>query len=370
MAPNPNRLHNRSHAACRKRHFHVVSTDVRIESEDGSVSDLAGFPAWYWQVLGVLCGLALGILLGAIRMRRRATQPAEAQPQAGANGSTPAARQASANGTGPSEADRLPRVMVPPPSAPKQAPASVRANGPEAPAHAGKRGKPAATAPNASRSGSPGIDVTAAPAPNSPPSPPRPAAAPAVVATSPAAATPPASSGARQAGSPSRPNIAPPAAAPLAAPPSAGAGTPGLAEPAPPAAAPPPAAPDAVAVLQEYTAELLEQLRNTHSSHAQELQTRAQQTLEERRRHEGLLEGLRQEHSAELSRLMATLTEQVDQLHQQYGQRIRQLEADIERLRMMGTPTTVSPAELPARDSRAPGTAEPASASASSPPAS
>jgi len=102
-----------------------------------------------------------------------------------------------------------------------------------------------------------------------------------------------------------------------------------------------------VAALQTYTSELLEQLRNIQASQAQEAQERQLQAQAERRRHESQLEGLRQEHSAELGRLMNTMVEQVDNLHQEYARRIKELEAETLRLRQLN-PSAQAAAATPA----------------------
>ncbi len=93
------------------------------------------------------------------------------------------------------------------------------------------------------------------------------------------------------------------------------------------------AAQEALVVLQAQNAELQAQLKALQATQAQDAQERLNLLQTERRRHESALEALRQEHSTELGRLMSTMVEQVDTLHQSYGARIKSLEQEVERLR-------------------------------------
>jgi uncharacterized protein YsxB (DUF464 family) len=90
---------------------------------------------------------------------------------------------------------------------------------------------------------------------------------------------------------------------------------------------------EALAALQALNAELQAQVKSLQTAQAQEVQERQVLLQTERRRYESALEHIRQEHSAELSRLMSTMVEQVDTLHQSYGVRIKSLEQEVERWR-------------------------------------
>ncbi|WP_157725550.1 hypothetical protein [Vitreoscilla filiformis] len=208
------------------------------------MNGLADIPALYWQILGALCGLALGIGLGAIRQRRqRDADAAKARPpeRVHATGVASVGRSQDAGG----------RVRGKP-LAPE--PAGIRRNGAE-------------------RTVSP-VTVPAALSPQVNP-------APASADTQAAQA----------------------------------------------------AAQEALMVLQAQNAELQAQLKALQATQAQDAQERLSLLQTERRRHESALEALRQEHSTELGRLMSTMVEQVDTLHQSYGARIKSLEQDVERLR-------------------------------------
>lgn len=197
------------------------------------MNGLVESPTLYWQILGALCGLALGIGLGAIRQRRQR------------HGGTKARTPDRANAGSPAGASRLPDVSVkpPPPAIPKSRPPSSTRRS------------------SAEREGPPPL----APA------------------------------GGQEA--------------------SGGASS------------------ELVTTLQASNAELQAQIKSLQAAQAQEAQERLTLLQTERRRHEGALESLRQEHCTELSRLMSTMVEQVDGLHQSYGVRIKALEQEVERLR-------------------------------------
>jgi small-conductance mechanosensitive channel len=44
---------------------------------------MADIPAWYWQVLGAIFGLGLGVLIGALRRKNKVVRPKQREPQAG-----------------------------------------------------------------------------------------------------------------------------------------------------------------------------------------------------------------------------------------------------------------------------------------------
>lgn len=215
-----------------------------FELGDHGVNGLADIPALYWQILGALCGLALGVGLGAIRQRRqRDADAAKARPSERIHtvGAAGGGRSLDAGGRG--------RVKSPVPE-----PAVSRRSGAE-------RTMPPVTVPAAL---SPQVS---------------PASVSADVQAAQAAAQ------------------------------------------------------EALAVLQAQNAELQAQLKALQATQAQDAQERLSLLQTERRRHESALEALRQEHSAELGRLMSAMVEQVDTLHQSYGVRIKSLEQDVERLR-------------------------------------
>jgi hypothetical protein len=42
---------------------------------------MADIPAWYWQVLGAIFGLGLGVLIGALRRKSKVARPKKREPQ-------------------------------------------------------------------------------------------------------------------------------------------------------------------------------------------------------------------------------------------------------------------------------------------------
>lgn len=83
---------------------------------------MADVPVWYWQVLGALCGLGLGIWLGALRQRRARNPRPGAAPGNVNQGAAPTT------------------LMAPPPSAPAPLGMAVAPSAPmplQAPAGAG-----------------------------------------------------------------------------------------------------------------------------------------------------------------------------------------------------------------------------------------
>jgi hypothetical protein len=44
---------------------------------------MVDIPAWYWQVLGAICGLGLGVLIGALRRKNKVARPKRREPQPG-----------------------------------------------------------------------------------------------------------------------------------------------------------------------------------------------------------------------------------------------------------------------------------------------
>ena len=214
------------------------------------MNGLAGVPAVYWQILGALCGLALGIWLGAMHQHwRRRSDPSSDQPPK-PDSATLSSAPSSARG----------RVA-----------ASVSSSAERSGSKASVRSKSTAT-------GHPAAPVrrgSASPAP--------------------------------------RERETAPVTVSAALEPS-----------------------ETMLALQSNNTELLAQLKAMQSAQNQEAQERHTLLQMERRRHENLLESVRQEHSAELSQLMGTMVEQVDSLHQSYGARIKALEEEIERLRVGG----------------------------------
>ncbi|NDY93002.1 hypothetical protein, partial [Ideonella livida] len=138
-----------------------------------------------------------------------------------------------------------------------------------------------------------------------------------------------------------------PAPAPAAAVPAAPAPTPAVpARPRPaPVAAPAEPAPAVPAspTLQDQNNELSIKLRAANEVHARELLEKSQQFQAERLKFERQLEDMRQAHSDELGRLMALMVQQVDALQQEHSQKVRVLEAELERLRLeVGQGGTIS----------------------------
>ncbi|GAA0742563.1 hypothetical protein GCM10009107_06220 [Ideonella azotifigens] len=72
---------------------------------------MADVPAWYWQVLGAICGLGLGLVLGALHKRRSSKGSAAGAPRAQA--------------AGPSSTVPLPPRPSRPPGATGMAPAAA-----------------------------------------------------------------------------------------------------------------------------------------------------------------------------------------------------------------------------------------------------
>lgn len=262
------------------------------------VSLLADVPAWFWQVLGAVCGLGLGLWLGALRQGKaagtvRVVPPAEV-PQ--------------------------PAAPTPPAPAPVPQRTESRLDRTAARGPAGPASVPGALGPGGS---APPRPVVAPPPP-----PPPPLERPAEVA--PTQPMPLSGLTSRSQG---------PASGRMSLDP--GSTQPGSL-----------GATDLthsrnVDALRDANLELTAKLRAATDLHARELLERSQEQQADHLRHEKQLEDLRQAHAAELSHLMSAMVEQVDALQREHGQQIQALEQELERLRRSGqTGTGSSPDAL------------------------
>ncbi len=88
--------------------------------------------------------------------------------------------------------------------------------------------------------------------------------------------------------------------------------------------------------LRENNLELAAKVKALTEQHARAFSESNQQQEAEKIRQERQLEELRQAHSGELAHLMSVLVEQVDGIHKAHASQVKNLEAELERLRTQG----------------------------------